>query len=367
MPREHADELQRFANNFKARRLELRLTQVQVGQAIGQMGMPDFAQSTISRFEKLMLSYENAMKLRPYIQKWMALEDADALSLCTSPSNSTAPEMPMAISTNGIVATPIPAHSQQITYRVVSNSSSPPLSNHMYSVAPQPQVVTTDFRRSPAMAVPVAAEPEVIMSSRYGHDSRYAHSGEPTGYASSKHATLVPYARHSHLSSTINTQPTHGSLVLMPALRRRKRRLVLTAATRNFLEETFQTRPRPTPEELSQLALRLELEKEEVRVWFCNRRQKEKRLSNAPSGRQDAAAGGFAPSGLVGTAAGESLSHHGALSVRHGDAHAVSDYDMSPGDDDVGNGDENQADDAEHRLYRSQLKDEPMGSSGDDN
>lgn len=35
--------------------------------------------------------------------------------------------------------------------------------------------------------------------------------------------------------------------------------------------------PKPTSEELSQLADRLAMDKEVVRVWYCNRRQKEKR------------------------------------------------------------------------------------------
>lgn len=37
--------------------------------------------------------------------------------------------------------------------------------------------------------------------------------------------------------------------------------------------------PKPTSEEISMLADGLCMEKEVVRVWFCNRRQKEKRIN----------------------------------------------------------------------------------------
>ena len=45
------------------------------------------------------------------------------------------------------------------------------------------------------------------------------------------------------------------------------------------LECHFQKQSKPSATEISQIAESLQLEKEVVRVWFCNRRQKEKRMT----------------------------------------------------------------------------------------
>ena len=64
--------------------------------------------------------------------------------------------------------------------------------------------------------------------------------------------------------------------------RRRKKRTSIETTIRVSLEKTFLTNPKPTGEEIAQLADNLNMEKEVIRVWFCNRRQKEKRI-NPPS------------------------------------------------------------------------------------
>jgi len=43
---------------------------------------------------------------------------------------------------------------------------------------------------------------------------------------------------------------------------------------------SFLRNSRPTSAEISKLAEELEMERETVRVWFCNRRQKEKRIGS---------------------------------------------------------------------------------------
>lgn len=48
------------------------------------------------------------------------------------------------------------------------------------------------------------------------------------------------------------------------------------------LEKGFQQNPIPSLEEITSVADQLSIEKEVVRVWFCNRRQKQKRI-NPPS------------------------------------------------------------------------------------
>ena len=64
--------------------------------------------------------------------------------------------------------------------------------------------------------------------------------------------------------------------------RRRKKRTSIETTIRVSLEKTFLSNPKPTGEEITQLADNLNMEKEVIRVWFCNRRQKEKRI-NPPS------------------------------------------------------------------------------------
>lgn len=64
---------------------------------------------------------------------------------------------------------------------------------------------------------------------------------------------------------------------------------------RGALEKAFLMNPKPTSEEITQLADRLCMEKEVVRVWFCNRRQKEKRIN--PPGMESPTGAGSAGNG----------------------------------------------------------------------
>ena len=61
--------------------------------------------------------------------------------------------------------------------------------------------------------------------------------------------------------------------------RRRKKRTSIDTTVRLNLERAFNSNPKPTSEEITYVADSLCMEKEVVRVWFCNRRQKEKRMN----------------------------------------------------------------------------------------
>ncbi|XP_058433080.1 POU domain, class 2, transcription factor 3 isoform X3 [Marmota monax] len=61
--------------------------------------------------------------------------------------------------------------------------------------------------------------------------------------------------------------------------RKRKKRTSIETNIRLTLEKRFQDNPKPSSEEISMIAEQLSMEKEVVRVWFCNRRQKEKRIN----------------------------------------------------------------------------------------
>lgn len=61
-------------------------------------------------------------------------------------------------------------------------------------------------------------------------------------------------------------------------------------SVKGALESHFLKCPKPGAVEITSLADSLQLEKEVVRVWFCNRRQKEKRMTpqNGPmAGNED--------------------------------------------------------------------------------
>lgn len=61
--------------------------------------------------------------------------------------------------------------------------------------------------------------------------------------------------------------------------RKRKKRTSIEVNVKSRLEFHFQSNQKPNAQEITQVAMELQLEKEVVRVWFCNRRQKEKRIA----------------------------------------------------------------------------------------
>ncbi|XP_072254478.1 POU domain, class 2, transcription factor 1 isoform X5 [Pyxicephalus adspersus] len=80
-------------------------------------------------------------------------------------------------------------------------------------------------------------------------------------------------------SPNVMNSPGHGIEGLN---RRRKKRTSIETNIRVALEKSFLENPKPTSEEITMIADQLHMEKEVIRVWFCNRRQKEKRI-NPPS------------------------------------------------------------------------------------
>ncbi|KTG42630.1 hypothetical protein cypCar_00009889 [Cyprinus carpio] len=60
--------------------------------------------------------------------------------------------------------------------------------------------------------------------------------------------------------------------------RKRKKRTSIETNIKLTLEKRFVDNPKPNSEEITLISEQLSMEKEVVRVWFCNRRQKEKRI-----------------------------------------------------------------------------------------
>ena len=72
-----------------------------------------------------------------------------------------------------------------------------------------------------------------------------------------------------HLSNQNSYHNSHNSLDAIG--RRRKKRTSIESNVRIALERAFNQNPKPTSEELQIVSDTLNLEKEVVRVWFCNR------------------------------------------------------------------------------------------------
>jgi len=82
------------------------------------------------------------------------------------------------------------------------------------------------------------------------------------------------------LQEADSTTGTFTSIDKMAAQgRKRKKRTSIEVSIKAALEQNFCKNPKPSAGEFGILAESLQLEKEVVRVWFCNRRQKEKRLT----------------------------------------------------------------------------------------
>lgn len=59
---------------------------------------------------------------------------------------------------------------------------------------------------------------------------------------------------------------------------KKRKRTSIAAPEKRSLEAYFAIQPRPSGEKIAQIADKLDLKKNVVRVWFCNQRQKQKRM-----------------------------------------------------------------------------------------
>uniref|UniRef100_A0A8D0H6H5 POU domain protein n=1 Tax=Sphenodon punctatus TaxID=8508 RepID=A0A8D0H6H5_SPHPU len=75
-----------------------------------------------------------------------------------------------------------------------------------------------------------------------------------------------------------NLQELCNAEQVLAQARKRKRRTSIETNVKGTLENVFRKCVKPSPQEISQIAEDLNLDKDVVRVWFCNRRQKGKRL-----------------------------------------------------------------------------------------
>lgn len=79
----------------------------------------------------------------------------------------------------------------------------------------------------------------------------------------------------------INQQHSHHHDQSNATAERKRKRTSIAAPEKRSLEAFFGVQPRPSGEKIAQIADKLDLKKNVVRVWFCNQRQKQKRMKFA--------------------------------------------------------------------------------------
>lgn len=65
---------------------------------------------------------------------------------------------------------------------------------------------------------------------------------------------------------------------VLPSSDKKRKRTSIAAPEKRSLEAYFALQPRPSGEKIAAIAEKLDLKKNVVRVWFCNQRQKQKRM-----------------------------------------------------------------------------------------
>jgi class 4 POU domain transcription factor len=93
--------------------------------------------------------------------------------------------------------------------------------------------------------------------------------------------TMSTSSNATNLSSMSNSASSYMGNHSMSAAERKRKRTSIAAPEKRSLEAYFAIQPRPSGEKIAQIAEKLDLKKNVVRVWFCNQRQKQKRMKFA--------------------------------------------------------------------------------------
>lgn len=91
---------------------------------------------------------------------------------------------------------------------------------------------------------------------------------------SASNAAAIKQILERWLHETENPEAASSSTEAVIPPRKRKKRAVFTLQTRTSLEDYFRQETRPSRQLIETIANELDLLPEEVRVWFCNKRQK---------------------------------------------------------------------------------------------
>ncbi|KAF1747703.1 hypothetical protein GCK72_024169 [Caenorhabditis remanei] len=89
---------------------------------------------------------------------------------------------------------------------------------------------------------------------------------------------------HESIHSSISSVTASSLLSRDQHVKRRRKRTNLDMNQRNALDSFFTLNPRPDHDKMTDIANSLELDRDVVRVWFCNRRQKMRRVDEPAEG-----------------------------------------------------------------------------------
>ena len=138
------------------------------------------------------------------------------------------------------------------------------------SLATVPSSPSSSSSPSSTASVGGCEEESSLSSSVVCYDDNYCFSGDdgadektPPGNSNSKRNQPLGCRTESQSPAPHDKTP---------------RRTSIAARERHLLETHFDQFSRPTSEQLKQIAEKLDMDKSTVRVWFCNQRQKQKRL-----------------------------------------------------------------------------------------
>lgn len=238
-------ELELFAEKFKQRRIKLGVTQADVGQQLSKLKLPgvgSLSQSTICRFESLTLSHNNMIALKPVLHSWLEQAEAEARH---KKRNDDAPSQ-----------THVTNNQQLPSMSNISNNNTVSLSN-----ANSTSSMSSGSSNSSASSG--SSSSNLVNMNSSHHNSHHSHHNHHNNHHSHNH--------HHNTSSHHNNSSQD---------RKRKRTSIATPEKRS-LEAYFALQPRPSGEKIAQIAEKLDLKKNVVRVWFCNQRQKQKRMKFA--------------------------------------------------------------------------------------
>ena len=192
-------------------------TQADVGAALGKLYGSEFSQTTVSRFEALRLTFNNMVRLQPLLETWLSHV--------------------VKLQQRGFVK------------KVDSESG-------VVALVPSGQSGTAGAHDTSALGCELATSTTTGSVASGGGEG-----GEANGSGSDA--------------------DTVSELIDLPGpnrKRKRKRRTTIDGELRMQLEKHYLIDPKPAPNSLLWISAQLNVDKEVVRVWFCNRRQRDRRL-----------------------------------------------------------------------------------------
>ncbi|PNF33894.1 hypothetical protein B7P43_G06614 [Cryptotermes secundus] len=136
----------------------------------------------------------------------------------------------------------------------------------------------------PQLHGPSVYGPAAMNSMMTGHHHHHHHGGPLSGHGPPGHHALKPILQawlEEAEAQAKNKRRDPDAPSVLPAGEKKRKRTSIAAPEKRSLEAYFAVQPRPSGEKIAAIAEKLDLKKNVVRVWFCNQRQKQKRMKFA--------------------------------------------------------------------------------------